>query len=183
MADRPRSMSVLDARVHAPDEPEVDEVEVHPETFTRYADGPGTSAALHLLTQGCVRAMYRDDERPKAPSVQLMDFVPIGRRVKCNLSDGQEHGVAVLTAEVAIAVREEGARVKLVGYSMNTLASVRLCIVTKVEVQDAKGERIGTPRRFDGSSCDDVRALAILQAHFAEPPPPPPAVRSGRRAK
>ena len=48
-------------------------MEVDVSSFTRYADEPGPSAGLHLLTAGGVRAMYRD-ERPKHPSVQLVDL-------------------------------------------------------------------------------------------------------------
>ena len=77
--------------------------------------------------------------------------------------------VAELRGELA-----EGARVKLVHYAMNEIASVRLCMVTKIDVHEAKGGRIGVPRRYDGSSCDDVRTLAVLKAHFSEPEPPPP---------
>ena len=71
---------------------------------------------------------------------------------------------------------------KLVHYAMNEIASVRLCMVTKIDVQEAKGGRIGVPRRYDGSSCDDVRTLAVLKAHFSEPDPPPPPKAKARRA-
>ena len=150
-------------------------MEVDASSFTRYADEPGPSAGLHLLTSGSVRAMYRDGERPKHPTVQLVDLVTLddSKRVKCNISDGHESGAAVLTAALSARVLSgelaEGARVKLVHYAMNEIASVRLCMVTKIDVHEAKGGRIGVPRRYDGSSCDDVRTLAVLKAHFRSP--------------
>ena len=87
-----------------------------------------------------------------------------------------------LSARVLSGELAEGARVKLVHYAMNEIASVRLCMVTKIDVQEAKGGRIGVPRRYDGSSCDDVRTLAVLKAHFSEPEPPPPPKAKSRRA-
>ena len=181
MADRQRSQSMYAAGRES-------EVEVDVSSFTRYADEPGPSAGLHLLTSGSVRAMYRDGERPKHPSVQLVDLVTLedSKRVKCNISDGHECGAAVLTAALSARVLSgelaEGARVKLVHYAMNEIASVRLCMVTKIDVHEAKGGRIGVPRRYDGSSCDDVRTLAVLRAHFSEPEPPPPPKAKSRRA-
>ena len=89
---------------------------------------------------------------------------------------------AALSARVLSGELAEGARVKLVHYAMNEIASVRLCMVTKIDVHEAKGGRIGVPRRYDGSSCDDVRTLAVLKAHFSEPDPPPPPKAKARRA-
>ena len=99
MADRQRSQSMYAAGRES-------EVEVDVSSFTRYADEPGPSAGLHLLTSGSVRAMYRDGERPKHPSVQLVDLVTLedSKRVKCNISDGHECGAAVLTAALSARV-------------------------------------------------------------------------------
>ena len=99
MADRQRSQSMYAAGRES-------EVEVDVSSFTRYADEPGPSAGLHLLTSGSVRAMYRDGERPKHPSVQLVDLVTLddSKRVKCNISDGHESGAAVLTAALSARV-------------------------------------------------------------------------------
>ena len=64
---------------------------------------------------------------------------------------------------------------------MNEIASVRLCMVTKIDVQEAKGGH-RVPRRYDGSSCDDVRTLAVLKAHFRGHDPTPPPKAKARRA-
>jgi hypothetical protein len=110
---------------------------------------------MTTLTQGCINRMYRD-EKVKQPVVQIIDMIfaksadsSAPKRVKVKISDGEHHGLGMLSSELAQMVHTEqlkqNACVMLKQYAINQLNATKLCIIMGLDIVSEFEQPIGEP--------------------------------------
>ena len=107
------------------------------------------------LSNGAIRGIFTD-AKPARPVVQLINAKAVlqadgsaPKKVKAEISDGEEFGIAVLTSSVAeklaagkIAVNDA---VRLMNYMVTRLGNTQICLVLDCECAEELGEKVGEP--------------------------------------
>lgn len=114
-----------------------------------------------LLTTGAIQKLF-EGEKVKDPIVQLINLRAVAsadpnapKKVKMDISDGKQKGTAAMTSALALQCAEgkigNNMLVKLKQYVVNSVGSMKLCIVMGAEVIDSEVmETIGEPVAWSG---------------------------------
>ena len=129
------------------------------------------------LSNGAIRGIFTD-AKPARPVVQLINAKAVlqadgsaPKKVKAEISDGEEFGVAVLTSTVAenLAAGKIGVNdaVCLKNYMVNQLGKTKICIVLDCERTAELGEKVGEPVSWEAAAAPPPAAPAATVAAAA----------------